>query len=167
MPNCGIPLQEGICPRQHQPPSEELCKRCFASNAKHQKKQNIPQPKQLQPPIPRNILSNSLQQTTISTDLKFKICLKCFHSTTQVLDEHDLKAYNRLKAKTISWIGNKLQELGMESFKYRCKLCGCSCYLKGKFGAVFERMLVDTGCPEKWPDGKNNWEHGTPLNRKE
>lgn len=68
----------------------------------------------------------------------------------------------------IAWIGNKLNALGVEAFKLRCKLCGCSCGVKGKAGSALKRIGSGiTGCPEHGPDNYNNWQRGTPLKIKE
>lgn len=110
------------------------------------------------------------QDELLSPDQKLAICRQCIQSTTDDLDEHDNQVYSRLTAKVITAIGNWLKNKGIDAMQLRCKLCGCSCNNKSKFGSIVERLSwgrIAGNCPQAWEDGKSNWEHGEPLHKKE
>lgn len=89
--------------------------------------------------------------------LKVELCQTCPEST-----QEEIKPDESTAPAIIVKIGNWARK--NISNKLSCKLCGCFCELKAKYGEWVEWIsggLISGKCPLMGSDGKSVWERGT------
>jgi hypothetical protein len=161
----GKPINPGLTGKEIACPENSHIE--FLRTATYVDAEPITRRKQVEVQRPENNVPIELELNHDDITKRIAVCKVCIESTAEPLETKEITAYGPVFAKWIVKAGNIINEY-IKSL--RCKKCGCFCGKKSKYGSIMQRLSfgkINGTCPVIWPDGRSNWEHGEPLNKKQ